>query len=173
MRHTLRYLIEEAGIERLCAENELEIDAVRRWVETVTAEPGHVPANDAERAIDVACARAGCDVVVSRHCGRLTETYTPSGRVYVQEGKDLGNVKTVIGSGGPLVWARDAATTRTILESTRRRENEPALKPKAPVFYLDQQYLMWAMGLLAQREPQAALELMRKHIVRIRGKDEK
>jgi uncharacterized protein (TIGR01319 family) len=171
MRHTLRDLLEEAGLERLCAESGLEPDAVRQWADLVTAEPGRVPATGQERAIDVACARAGCGVAVARHCGRLEETYTSAGRLYVQQGKDLGRVKTVIGSGGPLAWADGAAAARTILEATRRKAGDAALKPRAPALFVDERYLMWAMGLLAEREPQAALALMRKHIVKVCGED--
>ena len=171
MRHTLRYLLEEAGLERLCAESGLEPDAVRQWADLVTAKPGRVPATGQERAIDVACARAGCGVAVARHCGRLEETYTSAGRLYVQQGKDLGRVKTVIGSGGPLAWADGAAAARTILEATRRKAGDAALKPRAPALFVDERYLMWAMGLLAEREPQAALALMRKHIVKVCGED--
>jgi len=168
MRHTLRYLLEEAGLERLCAENGLEPDAVRQWADLVTAEPGRVPATSQERAIDVACARAGCGIAVSRHCGKLEETYTSAGRLYIQQGKDLGRVKTVIGSGGPLAWAGAA---RVILEAARRKAGDAALKPHAPALFVDERYLMWAMGLLAEREPRAALALMRKHIVKVCEED--
>jgi len=36
---------------------------------------------------------------------------------------------------------------------------------------VDERYLMWAMGLLAEREPRAALALMRKHIVKVCEED--
>jgi hypothetical protein len=39
-----------------------------------------------------------------------------------------------------------------------------SLKPRKPSFYLDAEYILYAVGLLAQTEPTIALELAKKYL---------
>ncbi len=83
----------------------------------------------------------------------------------VQYGKDLTNIKTVIGTGGPIIFSSDP---REILEGVLFRENNAfTLKPKTPDFYLDEYYVMYAVGLLSQVEPLKALNIARKYLKKI------
>ena len=99
MRHTLPQLMEKLDLDRLARDNGLDAAALSAWVETVVAQPDRLPADTAEARMDTALAAAGCAIAVERHSGRLEETFTPEGRIFVQEGKDLGRVKWVIGTG--------------------------------------------------------------------------
>jgi uncharacterized protein (TIGR01319 family) len=88
--------------------------------------------------------------------------YTPTGPVTVQHGKDLTGIATVIGTGGVIAAARDPAS---ILRAVLADPTHPfALKPRAPRLLLDRDYLLYACGLLAAVEPQAALELALNHL---------
>jgi uncharacterized protein (TIGR01319 family) len=105
------------------------------------------------------------ETAVSRHAGRLEVVYSPTGERLVQYGKDLTNVKTVIGTGGPIIFSRDY---REILSYALYNEENPfILKPKQPDFYIDEQYILYAVGLLSQTEPKNALSLARKYLKRI------
>ena len=157
VRHTARSLLEEATPAGLAAESGLAAEDVERWVELVAAEPARLPACAAEQALDTALARACCRLAVERHCGRLRTLYTPQGRQYVQEGKDLAGVGWLIGTGGPLAGSPVPAT---ILEGGLRAEGETALKPVSPRLAVDRDYVLWALGLLAQVEPTAASRLL-------------
>jgi uncharacterized protein (TIGR01319 family) len=105
------------------------------------------------------------DVAMRRHAGRVEVVYGTAGETLVQHGKDLTRVGTVIGTGGPVIHARRPGD---ILRRAVYREDDPAsLKPKKPQFYLDGQYILYAVGLLAQVAPEKAYNLARKYLQQV------
>jgi uncharacterized protein (TIGR01319 family) len=79
---------------------------------------------------------------------------------WVQRGKDLTQVKTVIGAGGPVAFSADP---RRVLSGAVFTVAPNILKPIAPRFYLDEKYILFAIGLLAQSDPVKALRIIRKY----------
>jgi uncharacterized protein (TIGR01319 family) len=123
---------------------------------------GRLPRTAAELASHRLLTSLTVEAAVARHAGRLEVVYSPAGERLIQHGKDLTGVRTVIGTGGPLVFARKQ---REILAGARFREENPfVLKPKDPAFYLDGEYVLFAVGLLAQAAPDKALRLARKYL---------
>jgi uncharacterized protein (TIGR01319 family) len=126
---------------------------------------GKLPQTENELACHALLSRLAVEVAVSQHVGRIEKIYGPNGEIMLQHGKDLTGVKTVIGTGGPVIFARHP---REILEATLFDEKNPlVLKPKAPAFYLDEQYILFAVGLLAGKEPEKALALAKKYLKQI------
>jgi uncharacterized protein (TIGR01319 family) len=161
LRYTLPHLVEKLDLDRLARESDLDPAAMHAWVQTVVAQPDRLPATPEEARMDTALAAAGCSIAVERHSGRLEEVFTPEGRFFVQEGKDLGRVKWIIGTGGPVAHSTEAAA---ILRACVRMPGSLSLGPVAPELLVDRRYLLWAMGLLAGTEPVAALALMKGHL---------
>jgi hypothetical protein len=123
---------------------------------------GNLPRRKTDFACQRLLTRLMVEVAMDRHAGRIEVVYSPAGERLIQHGKDLTGVKSVIGTGGPIVFSDDP---RQILEGTLFREENPfVLKPKNPHFYLDEQYILYAVGLLAQVEPGNALLLARKYL---------
>ena len=50
----------------------------------------------------------------------------------------------------------------SLSEALRKDREEDTLLPEEGRFYLDERYILYAMGLLAQRNPKAALAIMKK-----------
>ena len=99
---------------------------------------------------------------MDRHAGKIEVIYTPTGEKLVQHGKDLTGIRTVIGTGGPIIFS---GNPREILEGVLfREENSFSLKPVAPEFYVDEHYILYAVGLLSQVEPKKALNIARKYL---------
>ena len=99
---------------------------------------------------------------MERHAGTIEAVFGPMGQYFIQHGKDLRGVKTVIGTGGPLVSGPDR---QAILRSMLYSEAKPfALLPKAPRFYIDEHYLLYAVGLMAEAHPDTAVRVARKHL---------
>ena len=74
-------------------------------------------------------------------------------------------MKTIIGTGGPIIFSGEC---REILNHALYREENPfILRPKDPNFYIDGEYILYAVGLLSQVEPKKALCLARKYLKRI------
>lgn len=122
----------------------------------------YLPDTDEEKEFDKALARICCDVSMSRHVGHVEVVYTPLGNMYYQTGKDLTDVKYVIGTGGVLINNDDA---KEILREVNQKSNKKLeLRPTDPTFLIDRQYILAAMGLLGQKYPKLALKLMKRHL---------
>ncbi len=139
--------------------------AIETYVEKIGHETGFVSDHDGELAMDAAVARAAAGLAMVRHAGRIKEVFTATGPVPVQEGKDLTDVRMLVGVGGVLAHGIHA---KFILEATCRRAADPsALVPVEPTIYVDRHYVLFGAGLLAQRFPEQALQIIRKHLVAV------
>ena len=123
---------------------------------------GILPCDAADFACHRLLSRLMVEVAMDRHAGRIEVVYSPAGERLIQHGKDLTGVKCVIGTGGPVIFSDNP---RAILEGALFREENPfVLKPRSPRFYLDEKYVLYAVGLLAQNEPEKALLLAKKYL---------
>jgi len=123
---------------------------------------GKLPETPEEYACHLMLSCLMVEVAMERHSGKIEVVYTPTGEKLVQHGKDLTGVRSVIGTGGPIIFSKEP---RKILEGVLYREENPfILKPKKPRFYLDERYILYAVGLLSQSEPGKALALARKYL---------
>jgi uncharacterized protein (TIGR01319 family) len=126
---------------------------------------GKLPETEEEFACHLMLSSLMVEVAMERHAGKLEIIYTPSGEKLIQHGKNLTAVKSVIGTGGPIIFS---SNPRKILEGVLFREENPfILKPKKPDFFIDAEYILYAVGLLSQAEPKKALSLARKYLKKI------
>lgn len=157
MRHSAASVVEAVGMDRIATNASLSVDEVTGMLEAIARDVDRIPQTPAERAFDRALLLAAIEIAVKRHAGTIETVYTSLGPVQVQHGKDLRNIRTVIATGGAPVHLgeRDA-----LLEAMRADPSDPrSLRPRTPQLFLDRDYLLFAVGLLAGVEPQAALEL--------------
>ncbi|MCL4738486.1 MAG: glutamate mutase L [Burkholderiaceae bacterium] len=152
VRHNVETLLD------LCAR--FGVDADRSHAAKLVAMPHRLPGDDAEARFDGQLAAVAVRESVDRHVGRIETLHGPQGESRLQVGKDLSSLGTVIGTGGPIIHGRDP---RSILRGAcADRSGLP--KPVDPALYLDADYLMFALGLLARREPRVASTLLRAHL---------
>lgn len=162
MRHNAHSIVEAAGMASVAADAGLDPEHAAAIVERFAANVDHLPASQAERAVDAALARAAVRLAVKRHAGTIETIYTATGPVDVQHGKDLRGAALLIGTGGALVHAPDASF---ILRGALAEASDPlSLRPQHPRLLLDKAYLLYAVGLLGTVSPQVALELARQHL---------
>ena len=135
MRYSARALTLAAG-KRLSDYLQVTKDSLDVYVQKVTQAPDYLPETEAEIRLENGLARLAAELAVERHCGTLEVIYTPFGASYIQHGKDLTQVKTVIGTGGILAHNPHA---REILQGAAFNAALPtSLKPIEPDYYLDQ-----------------------------------
>jgi uncharacterized protein (TIGR01319 family) len=125
-------------------------------------EPSRIPMNDKEMEFDAELARIATETALERHAGRIEIAYGPLGEMLVQIGKDLSEITKVIGTGGPIVFSSSPA--KILSGAIANLENPYILKPKRAEFYLDEKYIMYAAGLLAQSDPKKAIRIMKKYL---------
>lgn len=165
MRYSAETLVEAAGFYQLSSNFGITEQDMREHVGRISSDPGMLCKDDDTARIDTALAYAAVNIATDRHVGRLDVIYTPFGASYIQMGKDLTQVSCLVGTGGVIVFH---PKPRTILEGAVFDKTKPAvLKPIAPRFLVDRDYIMAAVGLLAEVEPLKSLRIMKKYLVEI------
>ena len=165
VRYNAHSILDEVGLNQFASNISLPAESVSAWVDCISKQTDTLASTEDEKKIDVHLAYNAARISMSRHTGYVETHYTPMGVVHTLFGKDLSDVKNVIGTGGPLVHSTDPAA---ILKATVFDPDTPnILCPQAPRFYLDSQYIMYAGGLLSGSYPELALEVMRKHLLLI------
>jgi uncharacterized protein (TIGR01319 family) len=84
------------------ARRNLDFFELEAYVRRIDENHKLFPSDPTEAAYDSLLALAACTASAARHAGRLEESYTPMGRVYLQTGKDLRRIGRLIGTGGYL-----------------------------------------------------------------------
>ena len=169
MRHNASTIVETAGRDAIAAEADLEPSRVDALLALIRGDAERVPQDADEAAFDTALARAAVRLAVERHAGTIETVYTAMGPATMQRGKDLSALEVVIGTGGPIVHAR---RPEAILAAALADPAKPlSLRPKRPRLMLDRHYVLYAVGLLAEREPDAALRLGLENLTSIVWED--
>ncbi|GAB3067805.1 methylaspartate mutase accessory protein GlmL [Intrasporangium mesophilum] len=142
MRWNSLGVIEAAEAERLL-DSVADADAVRAYAVRVHECPGSLPVDDRERALDLELARLAALVAVRRHARPAQPTESP---------RPLANVTTLVGSGGVLRYT-DAAGRDEVLGAVLGDHAGGWKVPRAARASVDTAYLLFAAGLLAERDP--------------------
>ncbi|MFH1646477.1 MAG: methylaspartate mutase accessory protein GlmL [Chloroflexota bacterium] len=159
VRHNITTLVEQLNLRGRLPDN-----SYAEAIEGLSAV-GRLPQTAEQYSVDTMLAAVAVEVAMERHAGKVEIVYGPMGEMAVQRGKDLTEVRHVVGTGGPIVFSRDP---RAILEAVLFRETSPhILRPRSPRFYVDTEYILYAAGLLAQTEPKAALALMKGYLTEV------
>ena len=159
LRASLKPIQDDAGIDLISDQ------IIRERVEQVSQQTALNPESSIEHLIDTGIAFHAVQQAVKRHAGYLQAHHTADGTTYFQFGKDLTEIKTVIATGGIFKYGR---YPKAILQATLFEENNPlSLRPKAPSFLRDDNYLLFATGLLADQAPDAALRICKQYLKRL------
>jgi uncharacterized protein (TIGR01319 family) len=145
----------EAGREAGLVGDDLRPAAVRR-----TADPSLLPESEAERRADEQIAATAGTLALRRHVGRSRVVVGPDGRVVERSGKDLREVDLLVGSGGVLRHAAPEVVAR-VLGSLTGVSPDGWQQPEHPVAVVDRDYVLAAVGLLAEHRPAVAAALAR------------
>ena len=164
MRYSVRGIVEAAGMQRICQLSGLEKEKVNALLDQLQVSPDLVPekGSDLEK-LDYALASMAIETAVARHAGSMEETYTLMGLTYVQAGKDLRHVKQVIVTGGSLI--RTERTAEIAAHAFASPLAPMSLRPVKADIRVDRKYIIAAMGLLSEYDPQIALRIMKKELV--------
>jgi len=157
LRHNVATIVEQCGAEAIAHSAGSTVQEVGRVLTAFQENVERVPTTANERAIDDALASAAVTSAAARHAGSIETVYTANGAATVQRGKDLSEIGALVGTGGVFVHSRNpVGILRAALASSTRPNS---LLPRNPILLLDQEYLLYACGLLSTKAPEAALEL--------------
>ncbi len=164
MRYSATALLKAAGAKMIADYANVSEDNVVSYINTLEKKIDHLPEGNLEEKLETAMGKACTKIGADRHAGQLEMVFTPTGSTFVQIGKDLTKVKTVVGTGGVII---NHCKPEEILKGTACDKTMPTvLKPENPEFYIDTMYIMAAMGLLGEEHPDTAVRMMKKYIAR-------
>ena len=166
MRYSIHGIVDATDIMRVSELSGLSEDRCRELIDYLGTHTDVVPGeNDDElEALDYALASLAIEVAVTRHAGHLEQFYSPMGISYIQTGKDLTAVKTVVVTGGAIIHTK--RTAQIAAHALFNPVDSFSLKPKSADIYVDRKYILAAMGLLSTEYPDTALRIMKKELVK-------
>ena len=153
-------VIESIGEEKLReeCENTLHIDLDKTLESYVAIPKTEDEFKLVERLTKEATLRA-----VERHAGQIRYVYGPSGRQTLAEGKDLTQVKYIVGTGGALTRLPHRVEIMEMIP----KDNETGMKlyPSDAVKVLvDNDYIMASLGVLSKTHRQGAIKILAKSL---------
>lgn len=166
MRYSAEGVAKALGNKELYSYLEQGIDIVSEAQKRVN-NVDFIAEEDKDILIDGAFASICSSVASARHVGRLEMVYTPLGTMYYQTGKNLVDVKCLIGTGG--IITKSPKAYEILSKACYDRSNPLELRPADPVIMIDHDYILSSMGLLSLYEPLVALRIMKKRIKAIKG----
>ncbi|MGM0600927.1 MAG: glutamate mutase L [Candidatus Rifleibacteriota bacterium] len=131
------------------------------YVKHLSKDTSFIPENKSEKEFDEILANYCIYLAMLRHSGEIEQVYTLSGPVWAQKGKDLRQVKRIVGTGGFL--AEMGRNPVKFLKIPAASELQTALIPENFEFFADSEYLIPLLGNLAVDFPeQVAKSIERK-----------
>lgn len=166
MRYSLTSLFESMNADLVSREVGIPVSEIETWVENCSKSPSTVANKDSkEEQIEELLARTAVDVAVERHVGTFAKAFTPMGEVYTLVGKDLSEIPFVIGIGGIIINSKNPALI--LSGSIYNPAKYEYAKPKSPKYLLDRKYIFASMGLLSARDPELALNILKRELSKI------
>ncbi|MFA5635464.1 MAG: glutamate mutase L, partial [Anaerovoracaceae bacterium] len=148
----MRNIVDSIGKENLTEELGLDIDRIME-------DYKFVPQTEDEVRFVEHLTKEAAIKATERHAGRIRYVYGPSGRSTLAEGKDLSQIKYIIGTGGALT----RLPNRINIMKSIALHNETGLLlfPNTDAKILvDNGYIMASLGVLSKRYKDAAIRFL-------------
>lgn len=129
--------------------------------ERFLASPKPIPESETEKKIVETLTCEAISTALSRHAGTIRYLYGASGKRKVAEGKDLTNVKFVIGTGGALTMLPDG---REVIQKSLTPGKDELLYPRGAGILIDRDYIMASTGVMMKDYRDAALYLLKNSL---------
>ena len=152
----MKNVVELIGKENLAKELEIDIDYMME---------NHVPipkTTDEIKFVERLTKEAVIRATV-RHAGQMRNLYGAGGKTTVAEGKDLTEVKYIVGTGGALTRLPNRVK---IMESISKHNTTGTLlfPSEQANILVDNDYIMASLGVLSKKYPDAAAKLLFKSL---------
>lgn len=162
MRYSIGGIVEAASLKKVASLAGLTPERAQAMIDDLAKHTEKVPDSEETERLDFALACCACETAARRHAGYMEETYNMTGKVFVQTGKDLRTVRQMVVTGGSLIHTK---RTGEIASHAFYDPADPmSLRPIKARVLVDRRYILAAMGLLSEYEPQTALRIMKKEL---------
>jgi len=154
----MKNIVELIGKEKLAE----ELDVSTEELESIIMSHAPIPTTDMDKKFTERLTLHALLTAVKRHSGRLRHLYGPGGKKTLAEGKDLTNIKYIIGTGGALT--RLPNRVNMLKEIALSNKGNELLPNKEAEILIDNYYIMASLGVMAKNYPEAALKLLKESL---------
>ncbi|EGT4908590.1 DNA mismatch repair protein MutL [Clostridioides difficile] len=152
----MKNIVEVIGKENLQSELSIDIDAV------IDNYPP-IPKSKEEILFVERLTKEAVVKAMLRHSGKIRNIYGTTGKVKIAEGKDLTEVRYIVGTGGALT--RLPSRIEILDNMFKYNKNNELLFPKEKTkILIDNDYIMASMGVLSKKYEEASLKLLLKSL---------
>ena len=156
--------IKEANLNKVVKSSKIEKIDLTQAVEKISKDITLQPKTNIEKVVDLEIASYAIQLALNRHVGDLEKQYTPAGEINIQYGKDLTNIKTVLCTGGLFSHTNERDLLEMLNRSISSKDDPYCLKPTRPKFFIDNEYILFGMGLLSLKYPDKALRILKNKL---------
>ncbi|MDC0558885.1 glutamate mutase L [Candidatus Izimaplasma bacterium] len=136
-----------------------DIGVTLEVLDDILEQYAYIPTTKVERSLVYEFTKKCTNIALDRHVGDLRRVFTSSGQKIIPEGKDLTQVENIILTGGALVNLDD--TEKIVLEYIKKNQTK-LLPTKQLNIYVDNDYILAAVGVLSLKYPSVSLALLKK-----------
>ncbi len=154
----MRNVLDIIGVENLAKEIDLDVDEVKKLADN--HKP--IPTTDREKKFVERLTLEAVLTSVNRHSGGFRDLYGSSGKKTLAEGKDLTNVKWIVGTGGALT--RLPSRVEILKRIAYSNKGDKLLPNKEAEILIDNDYIMASLGVLSKKYREGALKLLKKSL---------
>jgi len=151
----MQNIVNLIGSETLTKELSFDISSIMEKYQPI-------PKSENEKIFVERLALEAVKVSLNRHAGKLRNLYGASGKTTVAEGKDLSNIRYIIGTGGALT--RLPNREKIIRKAIDQQESNLLGPTKEVQILIDNHYIMASLGVLSKKHPKAALALLKESL---------
>ena len=151
------------NIVSLIGEENLKKELNNLDIEKIYREYTAIPKTEDEIKFVERLTKEAVITATERHAGHIRYVYGPSGRMTLAEGKDLTQVKYIVGTGGALTRLPNRIS---ILKNvSKHNESGMLLFPNEHAqILIDNDYIMASLGVLSKEHKEAAIILLQKSL---------
>lgn len=151
-------LVNRIGIEALSHKLNIDEDELNSLVENIKP----IPITELEKRFIEALTLEAVIIAVKRHAGKFRDLYGPNGKRTIAEGKDLTNIRYIVGTGGALT--RLPNRIEIMNQIALSNKGNELLPNKEAQILIDNNYIMASLGVLSKIYPEAAIKLLKQSL---------
>ena len=151
-------IVNRIGKEKIAKNLNLELSKVEELIEN--HKP--IPSTDLQKKFVEELTLEAVITSIYRHSGGFRDLYGSSGKKTLAEGKDLTNVKWIVGTGGALT--RLPNRINILNEIALSNKGDKLLPNKEANILIDNHYIMASLGVLSKKYKDAALNLLKQSL---------
>lgn len=150
----MEHIVKKIGMDNLL----LAFPDAQSLLDNMTA----LPKSSREKEFIERLTKEAVHTALERHAGKLSHLFGPTGKKTVATGKDLTQIKYIIGTGGALTRLPERVN---ILNSLVSLSNGIHLYPgKDSKIFIDNHYIMASLGVLSKRFKESALKILKESL---------